>query len=135
MVKWEKRSVLLVLPELSFFARLREHFIMSAVAELPSTEKSAYELERGKPMPSYNHGILQARLVVLLARAGSRYEVASEVALSISGKSYTPDICLFPARPTDWDHDQIKVLTAPILAVERLLGQYPERQQILWPRT
>lgn len=80
---------------------------------------SEYELERGKPMPSRNHGKIQARLSqLLLNRHSEQYDVMSEVTLVLPERDVTPDIAIYPKRPDDWQHDEVKITEMPLLAVE-----------------
>lgn len=88
---------------------------MESVAEL-----SAYELERGKPMPSKNHGKLQFRIAKAISdNSGDRFDILTEVSLELS-KPVTPDIAVFPAETSDWLDDEIKVKRAPLAVVELL---------------
>ncbi len=97
---------------------------MEAVAELiaePSTEPvlSAYEAERGKPMPNLTHGAIQANLIIQLAISyGTHYRIASEVALATQPDGSTPDIVLYPARPLNFVNEVAKQTDAPLLAIE-----------------
>ena len=50
-----------------------------------------YEEERGKPLPSYNHGAVQANLIGEFIRQ-REFRAVSELTLEFEGKSYTPDI-------------------------------------------
>ncbi len=82
------------------------------------TEISAYELERGKPMPSRNHAKLQSRIAKAIAdRNEDRYDVLTEISLELS-RPVTPDIALYPTEPTDWLEDEIKMTTPPLCVVE-----------------
>lgn len=83
-------------------------------------ERSAYELERGKPVPSYNHSKVQMRLGVEFSRSGPGFDILSELRLIIRGKPYYPDLCLFPKRPKDWLHDVVEMADPPLMAVEIL---------------
>ncbi len=83
-------------------------------------EKSAYELERGKPMPSFNHSVIQPQLVIALSRFQDRYTISCEPTLIFSGVRFTPDVALFPAQQTDWSHDQYPIEKIPLLAIEIL---------------
>lgn len=86
-----------------------------------ATPMSDYELERGKPMPSKNHGKIQARLIsALFNRVGAQYDVASEVTLDLPEKSATPDLIILPKSPDDWQNDEIKLKTTPITTIEIL---------------
>ncbi|MCS7012501.1 MAG: Uma2 family endonuclease [Chloroherpetonaceae bacterium] len=105
---------------------------MEAVIEVAPSE---YELERGKPVPSRNHGKIQARLSqVLLNRYGTQYDIVSEVTLALPEKDATPDLAIYPKRPDDWQHDEVKVTEAPLLVMEILspaqrLSELEERVQ------
>jgi Uma2 family endonuclease len=80
---------------------------------------SEYEQERGKPMPSKNHGILQASLIIVLHRYyAKQYRVISELSLDLLGDRLTPDICVYPYTPSNWLHDQTPVTEPPLIAVE-----------------
>src|SRR6266700_2331388 len=85
----------------------------SATADKPLT----YEEERGKPMPSTNHSIAQTNLIVELAR-NREYRVHSELTLDINGKSYTPDLSVYPRVPVDWRHDVSRRPDPPLMVVE-----------------
>lgn len=81
---------------------------------------SAYELERGKPVPSKNHGKLQFRIAKAISdNSDDRFDILTEVSLDLS-KPVTPDIAVFPAEPSDWLDDEIKVKKAPLAVVEIL---------------
>ena len=62
-----------------------------------------YEEERGKPTPSLNHGAIQANLGGELQR-NRDFRVVSELTLDIGGKSYTPDLSIYPRIPLDLRH-------------------------------
>ncbi len=53
-----------------------------------------YELERGKPMPSFNHYYVQSQLhVALHAACGDRFFVGGELSLATE-QTTTPDISI-----------------------------------------
>lgn len=81
---------------------------------------SEYELERGKPMPSINHGVIQARLIGAFLRYEDQYTVASELTLDLEPQPLIPDICVYPRFSLDLLHDQIKAQKLPLLVVEIL---------------
>ncbi len=88
----------------------------------PVTPKSNlaedYEKERGKPMPSFNHGVVQANLTIALSDAcRDRFLIASELSLA-SEPPMTPDISVCNLRQPDWLHDEIRVVEAPLTTVE-----------------
>ena len=80
---------------------------------------SDYERERGKPMPSYHHGIVQSRLCSQWDQPG--FVAPSELTLEMSElPNLTPDICVFPNHKTDWQHDEIRKPEPPLTVVEIL---------------
>jgi Uma2 family endonuclease len=92
-----------------------------ALAEAaPIHERSDYERERGKPMPSQNHSYVQANLIGCLLQFRRFFRVHSELSLHLPTLRATPDICLFPYQEIDYRHDQITVSEPPILAIEIL---------------
>ncbi|MCI0538718.1 MAG: Uma2 family endonuclease [Verrucomicrobiales bacterium] len=85
----------------------------TAAIERPLT----YEEERGKPMPSENHGIVQANLIGEFAK-NKEYRVISELSLELSGRPFTPDLSIYPRRPADFRHDNIRVTDPPLVTVQ-----------------
>ncbi|MGI8601539.1 MAG: Uma2 family endonuclease [Verrucomicrobiales bacterium] len=85
----------------------------TAVDERPAT----YEEERGKPMPSLHHSLVQSRLLLELSKTPA-YFALSELTLEFNGKPYTPDICVYPREDIDWQHDEVRRSVPPLLAVE-----------------
>jgi Uma2 family endonuclease len=79
-----------------------------------------YELERGKPMPSKNHGLIQALLIATFFRFADRYTILSEVALDLEPNPLIPDISVYPRLAIDWVRDEIRMKTPPTLVVEIL---------------
>ncbi len=88
---------------------------------METAELSAYELERGKPMPSKNHSILQARLLrVLLNNYDNEFDFLSELSLELTTGKATPDISIYPKLIIDWLHDEIRVTDPPLTVIEIL---------------
>ncbi|PIO47761.1 MAG: hypothetical protein CMR00_08740 [[Chlorobium] sp. 445] len=80
---------------------------------------SDYELERGKPMPNFNHGYIQANLIVSLRQQyGKQFSVVSEVSIPTPTASVTPDVLVFNKRPVNWLEIKPELAEPPILAVE-----------------
>lgn len=80
-----------------------------------------YELERGKPMPSKNHGKLQLRIGSLLDdKYGHQLDVSTEVSLDLTAGRATPDVVVYPYEEYDWLEDEIRRKEAPLLVVEIL---------------
>ncbi|MCY3993968.1 MAG: Uma2 family endonuclease [Caldilineaceae bacterium] len=91
---------------------------MAASVTPKSNVMEDYEKERGKPMPSFNHGVVQANLIIALnAACRDRFLIASELSLA-SEPPMTPDISVCSLREPDWLHDEIRVAEAPLTTVE-----------------
>ncbi|MBI4664157.1 MAG: Uma2 family endonuclease [Verrucomicrobia bacterium] len=95
------------------------------VLESPQT----YEQERGKPMPSENHGIVQTNLAIELAKH-KEYRVISELSLVLNDRPLTPDLSIYPRRPVDFRHDKIR-LTDPPLTVVEIWSPTQEPQEVM----
>ncbi|MFN0035627.1 MAG: Uma2 family endonuclease [Saprospiraceae bacterium] len=78
---------------------------------------SDYEIERNKPMPSFNHGSIQANLIALLY-SYKNYRIVSELSLDLSDWPSVPDLSIYSKRPLDFKNDLIKVKEAPLCVVE-----------------
>jgi Uma2 family endonuclease len=79
---------------------------------------SEYEIERGKPLPSFNHGMIQANLICQLSRS-QEYRPGSEITLDMgAGQSLTPDLAIYPRQPIDMWHDEARSVRIPALVVE-----------------
>jgi Uma2 family endonuclease len=84
-------------------------------------EQTDYELERGKPMPSKNHGKLQYRIAKAVGdRYEDRFDIIPELALELTTGRVTPDIALCRLEPTDWLDDEVRVSEAPLGVIEIL---------------
>ncbi len=87
-------------------------------ADAPVAALSDYEKERGKPLPSLNHGIVQCALIGAFLPF-KEYSVASELTLELpDGQRLTPDISVYPRLQPDWNHDKIRMKLLPRLVVE-----------------
>ena len=83
--------------------------------------KSDYELERGKPMPTFNHAILQQRILFeILVRYPKSFTVLPELNLSVLGEKLVPDLAVFKGALGFLAHDQNIVSDMPLLVVEIL---------------
>lgn len=90
--------------------------------ETIAVEISDYELERRKPIPSKNHGIVQANLLMEIgAHYRKSFRLISEINVSISGRVLVPDIGIFPKMAADMANDQIVVEELPLTTIEILL--------------
>jgi Uma2 family endonuclease len=86
-------------------------------------EKSQYELERGKPMPSKNHAVIQSRIQKLIDRKyPDKFEVLPELSLDINaeGREKVPDLAFYNAEDIyfDAENDEIRFKEMPLGVVE-----------------
>ena len=86
------------------------------------TSFSKYEIERNKPMPSLNHGSIQANLSGILYAYRKKIRTVSELRLRLAPDNWesVPDISIFPKIILDFDKDVIAVTKPPIVAIEIL---------------
>jgi Uma2 family endonuclease len=83
--------------------------------------QTEYEIEREKPMPSKNHGKIQARISrVLLNKYEKKFDIESEVSLDLTTGKSTPDIIISEHTNDNWFEDEIRVTTPPITTIEIL---------------
>ena len=88
---------------------------------LATAQLSEYEIERNKPLPSLNHGVVQGNLIFLLkSKTKARFTIASELSLDLAEWPSVPDISIFPKRPYDAKNDIIKMPEPPLCAIEIL---------------
>ncbi len=83
--------------------------------------KSDYELERGKPMPTWNHALLQKRIMYQVeGRYEGTYYVMPELNVSILGERLIPDLAVFAGSDSFLAHDKTTMTELPLIAVEIL---------------
>ncbi len=86
---------------------------------IEESERSSYELDRNKPMPTLIHGAIQANLSFeLKLNYRTKFRVASEVLLDTQPQGSTPDVVLYPAGALDYKNDPSRRIDAPLLVVE-----------------
>lgn len=93
---------------------------LSIVENWAEREMTAYEIERGKPMPSLNHGYIQSRLSMFLGyKYLSEFTVLSEISIEMPTKpNCVPDVAIYPKINIDFFHD-LKIMTKmPLTAIE-----------------
>jgi hypothetical protein len=96
------------------------------IAEARSVKKSitnTYEKERGKPIPSLDHSLIQLRLGhVLLRDYDKLFTFVSVLSFELSPKDATPGICVYPkmSRQIGRQADVIKMKEPPIITIEIL---------------
>ena len=89
--------------------------------ETLAPEISDYELERGKPMPSFNHSIVQLNIgFELKTRYRKQFRFASEINIDVAGRVMVPDLGIFAATVADMANDSIIAPLLPLTTVEIL---------------
>jgi Uma2 family endonuclease len=81
---------------------------------------TSYEEERGKPVPSKNHAIVQSYLILALMQHRDKFTILSELSLELNGEPFVPDISVFSKLSIDWHNDEVKLTDPPSLAIEIL---------------
>ena len=80
---------------------------------------SAYEIERGKPMPNLTHGAIQANLIIQFGiHYDEMFRIASEVALATVPDGTTPDVVLYGQRDLNFETETAKQTEPPLLTIE-----------------
>ncbi|RZK19707.1 MAG: Uma2 family endonuclease [Hymenobacter sp.] len=89
--------------------------------EALETTRSGYELERGKPRPSFNHGFVQASLITKLNnRLRKTHTVTSETNLKLADQKTVPDLTVFEKRQPNMQRDMLWVQGIPLTTSEIL---------------
>lgn len=88
--------------------------------ELSIEQLSEYELERGKPMPTTPHAIIQSNLVFeFRIHYPQQYRALSELTLDTPPNGSTPDVVVYPFFEVDFTKDYPARRTdAPLITVE-----------------
>ena len=82
---------------------------------------SDYEIERGKPMPSLLHAVVQSRIMLNLDNHyGEKYFFLPELSINSEGRPMVPDIAIYPTFEIDWQNDVIKQEKPPLATIEIL---------------
>jgi len=90
---------------------------METIVETP--ELTEYELDRGKPMPSKNHALVQSRFAFALTlHCGQNYDFPTEISLDTPGKGAVPDVAIYPKMVFDAFNDETKMTDMPLCAIE-----------------
>jgi Uma2 family endonuclease len=90
-----------------------------AVADTVVIQNTDYVTERGKPMPSFNHGSVQTNIAgELRTRYKKQYRAVSELSLDLSDWASVPDISLYPYAPLNLDKDVIAMTEPPLCTIE-----------------
>ncbi len=81
---------------------------------------SEYEVERGKPLPSQNHALIQSSITAALVRDAPQYSILTELSLELNGSPFVPDISIYPKLAADPLQDEIKKTDPPLITIEIL---------------
>ncbi|MGM9507078.1 Uma2 family endonuclease [Larkinella sp. GY13] len=81
---------------------------------------SDYERERGKPMPTLNHSIVQGNLTFALQlHYRTKYTFLPEINLTMPERPDTvPDIAIYPKLQVDFLHDVTSMTQMPLTVIE-----------------
>lgn len=89
--------------------------------EAVAVEKSEYEIERDKPMPSINHAFIQKRLLVRLDIAyEEKYTILPEVNVDVIDKTQIPDLAICQPFPFRAGEDAKHLAEPPVGVIEIL---------------
>nr|GFC88458.1 hypothetical protein [Tanacetum cinerariifolium] len=92
-----------------------------SLMEALETTLSSYELERGKPMPSFNHGFVQANLITELnIRLRKTHTITSETNLKLTDQKTVPDLTVFEKRQPNMQRDILWTQEIPLTTIEIL---------------
>ena len=103
-----------------------------STATVEQPQPLSYEEERGKPMPSFNHAVIQMNLGLEFSKH-REYRVASELELELDGTRLVPDLSIYRREPLDVRHDIIRKTDPPLVTVEILSptqGTYPVMEKV-----
>jgi len=93
-------------------------------------ERTTYEKERDKPLPSLNHGQLQFLISGALLPYRDKFTIASELSLELGDLRVTPDLCVYPKLDIDYQRDVIRMTEPPLVAVE-ILSPTQSQQEVV----
>ncbi len=87
------------------------------LAEDDAEPSLSYEEERGKPMPSNLHSIIQTNLIGEFLKH-REFRTQSELDLEVEGRKLVPDLSVYRREPVDFSHDILRRSDPPLLTVE-----------------
>lgn len=91
--------------------------VMTTSDVLTEPEPLSYEEERGKPMPSFNHGWIQANLIGEFLKC-REFRVVSELDIELDGKRFVPDLSVYRREPVNVRQDTLRRLDPPLVTAE-----------------
>jgi len=81
---------------------------------------SDYEIERGKPMPSKNHAIIQKRLLLAVSQRYPNWELLPELAIDFNARDRVPDLAFYRQVTFTPGDDEIVMSEIPTGLIEIL---------------
>lgn len=81
---------------------------------------SDYEIERGKPMPSRKHSVIQTKFIIEFANSPFKYWALSELSLDLGGKEKIPDLSIYERATFNEDIEEIRTKEVPSGVIEIL---------------
>jgi Uma2 family endonuclease len=83
--------------------------------------QSDYELERQKPMPSKNHGLIQGNIYFeLRSKYSNRFKIIPEARINFKGDEKVPDLAIFESLEFTPENDEITINKMPLATIEIL---------------
>lgn len=83
--------------------------------------KSDYELERGKPMPSKHHSIIQGAIQGnLFVQYNKQYWILPELSILFNNIQKVPDLAIYSRENFANEQEEIKTTQIPLCAIEIL---------------
>ncbi len=81
---------------------------------------SQYELERGKPMPSKNHAMVQANLLLTIQPRYPQYRLLPELSLDLPIRDRVPDLAIYDQQELAFTPgaDETRVSEVPLGMIE-----------------
>lgn len=77
-----------------------------------------YEQSRDKPLPSRNHGYIQALITGAILRFRDTYTPFGELTLQLGELKVTPDVYVYPKMSVNFQEDVMRMTEPPFVAIE-----------------
>ncbi|MBK8966638.1 MAG: Uma2 family endonuclease [Saprospiraceae bacterium] len=85
---------------------------------------SSYEIERGKPLPSKNHAIIQANLLLAIQpKYASKFRMLPEINLDLPEHDRVPDLAIYASVEFTPGADEVRMTEVPLSVIEILSPQ------------
>jgi Uma2 family endonuclease len=105
---------------------------MSMTATIPAPVLSDYELERGKPMPDFNHSLIQRRLLLCFDRLyEARFTIMPELHVKLLKRERVPDLAVYPPLLSFHPRHNPLVMTKPPLCAIEILSEMQKLSDLM----